>query len=379
MGVTVRQKERGKGKPWWVFINHKGRRKSIMVGSREAAQKVADKIEEDLSLGKIDLTPRPQVPTFGEYARKNWLDGFVKANRKYSTHKSYDAILRNHLEPFATVPLDQMARPAIREMIFEKLKANLSASTVRNIKNVVSGVLEHALEDGLISANPTSRLGKFIKQKDRKADVNPLTREEAQVLLEVIAEHYPRHYPLFLCLLRTGLRIGEALALEWGDIDFHGGFIEVRRAYTKGSYTTPKNGKIRRVDMSPQLAETLRNLLPAPQREAWAKGWGEVPGLVFVNKDGRMMNYYHLLPRVLHPALVKAGLRRIRIHDLRHTFASLLLQNGESLVYVKEQMGHSSIKITVDTYGHLIPGANRQAVAKLDDDIFTYAQGAGRR
>jgi integrase len=65
--------------------------------------------------------------------------------------------------------------------------------------------------------------------------------------------------------------------------------------------------------------------------------------------------------------LAKAGLRRIRFHDLRHTFASLLLQNGESLVYVKEQLGHSSIQVTVDTYGHLIPGANRAAVDRLDD------------
>ncbi len=82
--------------------------------------------------------------------------------------------------------------------------------------------------------------------------------------------------------------------------------------------------------------------------------------------------------RLSHPALAKAGLRRIRLHDLRHTFASLLIQNSESLAYVRDQLGHHSIQITVDTYGHLVPGANRQAVARLDEDVLTtYCQKAG--
>jgi integrase len=199
--------------------------------------------------------------------------------------------------------------------------------------------------------------------------VNALTRDEARTFLEVVGEHYPHYYPFFLCALRTGMRLGELLALEWGDIDFRGGFIEVRRAHVKGQITTPKNGKTRRVDMSPQLAETLKDLLPESKREAWARGWGEVLGLVFVNGGGKVVDHANLRTRVFWPALATAGLRRIRLHDLRHTFASLLIQNGESLAYVRDQLGHHSIQITVDTYGHLVPGANRQAVAKLDDDF----------
>jgi integrase len=166
--------------------------------------------------------------------------------------------------------------------------------------------------------------------------------------------------------------------LEWGDIDFRDGFIEVRRAYTKGQLTTPKNGKSRRVDMSHQLSEILKELRTDRKREALAKGWGEVPELVFLNYEGRMINSFNLRPRVFHAALEKAGLRRIRIHYLRHTFASLLLQNGESIVYVKDQLGHGSISITVDTYGHLVPGANRQAVDRLDDNFSgTYKKNEG--
>ena len=98
--------------------------------------------------------------------------------------------------------------------------------------------------------------------------------------------HYPRHYAFFFCALRTGMRLGELLALEWGDIDFLGGFIEVRRSFTHGRYTTPKNGKTRRIDMSPQLAETLKELRTERKREALARGWKEVPELIFVENTG---------------------------------------------------------------------------------------------
>jgi integrase len=93
---------------------------------------------------------------------------------------------------------------------------------------------------------------------------------------------------------------------------------------------------------------------------------GEVPVWVFMNGACQPMDPDSFRGRVWYKLLAKAGLRHIRIHDLRHTFASLLIQNGESLAYVKEQMGHSSIKITVDTYGHLMPGGNKAAVDKLD-------------
>lgn len=111
-----------------------------------------------------------------------------------------------------------------------------------------------------------------------------------------------------------------------------------------------------------------------------AKGWKDVPELVFVNEEGNVIDDVNLRKRVFNKALEKAGMRRIRLHDLRHTFASLLIQNGESLAYVKDQLGHHSIQITVDIYGHLVPGANRQAVDRLDDDLSTsYGQKVGCR
>ena len=146
-------------------------------------------------------------------------------------------------------------------------------------------------------------------------------------------------------------------------------FLEVRRTFCRVSkkLLTPKSGKIRRVDMSRQLSDTLKVLLTERKKETLQKGWAEVPLWVNISTTGTMLDGDHVRKRAFYPILKQAELRHVRLHDLRHTFASLLIQNGESLAYVRDQMGHHSIQVTVDTYGHLVPGGNRQAVDRLDD------------
>jgi integrase len=174
--------------------------------------------------------------------------------------------------------------------------------------------------------------------------------EEAGLLKAALPER-PRYYPLLLAALRTGMRIGELFGLEWGDEDFAGRFIEVRRTVRdSGRVALPQNGKIRRVDMSRQLTEELRRLRAEQSREALANGWEAVP-LVFVTSKGKPIRLVNFRRRVFEPVLRTAGPRHLKIHGLRHTYASRLLQQGEGPAYVKDQVGHSSIKITVDTYG----------------------------
>jgi integrase len=118
--------------------------------------------------------------------------------------------------------------------------------------------------------------------------------------------------------------------------------------------------------MSLLLTDTLKALLLERKKETLRKGWVEVPPWVFLSKEGTPLDPGNLRTRVWAKLLTKAELRHVRLHDLRHIYASLLIQQGESLAYVKEQMGHHSIKLTVDTYGHLMPGGNKAAVDKLD-------------
>jgi len=150
-------------------------------------------------------------------------------------------------------------------------------------------------------------------------------------------------------------------------MDFAGRFIEVKRTlHDGGRVELPKNGKTRRVDMSRQLAAEFDWLRGQRAAEALKKGWPGTLQWVFCNEEGKPLWKSNFERRVFHRTLARAGLRRVRFHDLRHTFASRLIQNGESLAYVKDQMGHRSIKVTVDIYGHLVPGANKAAVDRLD-------------
>ena len=110
------------------------------------------------------------------------------------------------------------------------------------MKDVISGVLTRALDDEVIPANPALQLRNILKRKDSKKVIKPLDSEELKLLLDTVQEHFKAHYVLFLLLARTGVRIGEALAVQWGDIDFNKRFIEIKRSLVRGKISTPKSG-----------------------------------------------------------------------------------------------------------------------------------------
>jgi integrase len=173
--------------------------------------------------------------------------------------------------------------------------------------------------------------------------------------------------------LRAGLRKGELLAVRWGDFQFGASdndpnrYILVQHNYVHGRFTTPKNKKSRRVDMSRELRGVLLELRDKRMLEGFMKGKTSIAeDLAFPSKMGTVLDQSNLTKYHFLPCLERAGLRRFRFHDLRHSFGSLLIRDGASLAYVKEQMGHSSIQVTVDTYGHLIPGADIAWVDRLD-------------
>jgi integrase len=173
----------------------------------------------------------------------------------------------------------------------------------------------------------------------------------------------PAMYPFFLTAIMTGMRRGELLALQRGDIDWHAGQIHVRRGLYKGRFITPKSRKgFREIDMAPTLAHTLQGHLLQVSDSPDA--------LAFPAKRGKPFDPDNLVKRKFQPTLVRAGLRQVRFHDLRHTYASLLINNGENIKYISEQMGHASVQITLDRYGHLFPNVRRDAVMRLEKSLF---------
>ena len=148
------------------------------------------------------------------------------------------------------------------------------------------------------------------------------------------------------------MRIGEAVALQWDDIDLKGRFIEVRRSILRNRVSTPKSGKSRKVDMTPQLTESLRRHIVECKKKGLTLGLGEAHELVFTNEAGAAIDVNSWRRWVFNKALEKAKLRKIRIHDLRHTYATLRISAGHKIADVGSQMGHHSVKLTMDVYYH---------------------------
>lgn len=367
MGVKVREKKKGSGE-WWIFIDYKGKRRAKKFGrDRRKAEEAAKQIEAKLVLGQLGISEPSQAPvtTFDEIAQV-WLESYVKPLRRDSTYERYRDILRRHVLPaIGEEPVDQIKRQQLRNLFLHKKKAGLSRSMICLIRDVISGTMGYAVDEELIPANPVFGVLKRLQlERQKQITIEPMNDQEVQLFLDTCYRYYRVYWEFFLCAFRTGMRLGELLGLKWSDVDWNQKFIRVERSYKRGRYDQTKTGKVRRVDMSDQLIEGLKRLLTERKKEALKIGQNEPLEVVF-HRDGKPIEQNHIR-RVYKRVLKKAGIREMRLHDIRHTFASLLLSYGETPVYVKEQLGHSSIKMTVDIYGHLIPGSNRGAVNRLD-------------
>jgi len=373
MGVKIKKR----GTKWYVYVNYHGKRKNRCVGTREAAERVRREIEARLALGDVSFLTQHDsgVPVFGAFADR-WLAGYARVECKTSTADGYEGVLRQYLRPrFATKPLNEIRRDDVKALINELVTKDLSRNTVRNALCVIRGIFNEAIEDGIVEVNPAARLGRFTRiAKIAEAKGMSLTQAETGQFLQAAKEICPEYHPLFLMALRAGLRRGELVAVQWGDLQFGkdeqdaNRFIIVQHNYVRREHTTTKSKKSRRVDLSRELRRVLIELRDRRLLEAFLQGKNDISDeLVFPSPGGSILDPDNLYHRYFQPVLTKSGLRKIRLHDLRHTFGSLLIQSGASLVYVKEQMGHSSIQVTVDIYGHLIPGANVSFVDKLDE------------
>ena len=372
MGVKIKKK----GRQWYIFINYKGRRKAKKVGSREAAEKVKREIEARLALGDVScLKPeeKSELPTFKQYS-ETWTKHYAEVECKYSTAYGYKLLLKRHLVPeFGAFKLDHISREHVKEFAARLAAKGLARNSVRRAVTLLTGILNAALDDRLIDRNPAVRILSSRQGQTEKFRPTPLTPSEQADLLKKARAESLEQYALLLVGLRAGLRRGEMVALQWGDIQFGADdtdadrFIEVKRNYVYGRFTSPKSHRSRRVDLSGELRRTLLELQDERLLKAFSSGKSAITqDFVFPSKTGGVLDPDNMTRDRFLPLLQAAGIRAIRFHDLRHTFGARLIAAGAPLNYVKEQMGHSSIQVTVDTYGHLIPGVGERYVDRLD-------------
>jgi integrase len=287
----------------------------------------------------------PAVPTLGQYAA-NWLDG-LEGLLQPSTVEAYAGRLERHVLPrLGERRLNEIGLDDILALISDLRRRGYSGTTVAAIFTPLSRLFGHAVRRGLIEVNPVGKLDRSERPRVLRQERPVLNPEEIGRLLEAAAPHFRT---LLATAILSGLRQGELLGLHWRDVDFDNELIHVRTALDRNRRDVPPKTEraVRDVILMPALAKAL-------QHHKTQTRFKQPDDYVFTTQAGTPHHATQIGVRALRPALEKAGLSPVRWHDLRHTFASLLIAGGANITFVSRQLGHTSSQITLGVYAHLL-------------------------
>jgi integrase len=353
----------------YVVHTADGPKRRYLSGKRR--EDVRDKLAKALSDRVDGLVFDAGAMTVGEYLDK-WLKA-AKDTVRQSTHERHEELVEIHIGPaLGRIRLKDLNPAHARFFYRERLDSGLAPATVHKIHAVLHKALKAAVADGLIPRNAAAGLK---LPRIAPEEIDPLGPEEARRLLETVRETSDRLEALYILALNTGMRQGELLALKWDDVDLERGVLRVRRTLTRegGSFALgePKTKKSRRtIRLTTAAVEALKEHLSRQLEEMERMGSLYQPGgLVFATETGTIINPSNLRNRSFKPLLKRAGLRLIRFHDLRHTCATLLLSKNVNPKVVSEMLGHASVRITLDTYSHLMPDMQEMAAKALEEAL----------
>ena len=290
-----------------------------------------------------------------------WMENYAKLQVRPSSHKTYQGFIENHIKPtLGDILLEKLTAMDLQRLYKHLLESGrvectesrskpkgLSVKTVRNINQMISSALNYAVGQKLIPSNPTK--GCVLPKLERK-EMKILPPENLGTFFEEARRSGV--FELYYIDLATGLRRGELLGLKWSDIDLDKGIIHVRRQVLR------QNGEV--VEAPLKTKNSYRNIAIGVDAIKVLKGMEQKDEYVFPSPYGGPMSpdsVLHMLQRVLK----RAGLERIRFHDLRHTFSVLALQNGVDVKTLSAMLGHYSAGFTLDTYAHVTTSMQKQA------------------
>jgi len=376
--MTVMRRNKGWAFVAWVPDDARGRRQVWRNGFRTKAEAVAAErrflveAADATDRGPDEPAPAPS-PTLGVFL-VDWLTHSA-STRRPTTSELYDKLVRQHIVPhLGTVGLAALAPADIRgwhAALLVKPKrwggAPLSPTTVRTAHRVLRRALQDALRWELIDRNPCDAV---IAPRPAEVEMRAWDAEQARTFLAYV-EH-DRLAAMWRLFLATGMRRGEVAGLRWIDVDLDAARLAVRSTrvlvYTDVQVVEPKTRRSRRaVSLDAGTVAALRAHLQRQEAERARAGelW-TASGYVFVREDGRPIDPDRIT-HLFRVAIDGCGLPRIRLHDLRHTAATLALGAGVHPKVVSERLGHSSIAITLDTYSHVLPSMQEDAAARMGD------------
>lgn len=321
------------------------------------------------------------VVKLGDYL-DYWCDQVAPSQVRPSTLASYETFIRLHIKPrLGSKRLDRLTptdiRGFLRVMSTEPGRHGkpLSTRSVQYLHAILRNVLQHAMREELLVRN-VARLVQVPTGQPR--EVQPLTRQEVSALLT--AARGRRLYAAYVLMLAVGLRKGEALGLRWSDVDLDARTLRVRSTLQRLNgelhISAPKTSRSRRTLVLPLacvVALRWQRLRLRDEQSTAGRVW-DPDGLIFVTSEGRP-NEPRNLNRDFYALCKKAGItRHVRVHDLRHTCATILLSQGVDPRVIMDTLGHSTIGMTLNTYAHVLPAANRAAAAQMDSALDGWRQ-----
>jgi integrase len=333
--------------------------------TREAAESWLEKMRSDAAVGELSA---PGSRTFGQYLEE-WLRDAVEPSVSRRTHEKRVWAVRLHIAPaLGAARLPDVDARKIQALYASMAREGYAHETRLAVHVTLKMALKQAVRWGLIGRNPAKMVDAPRDLGRNDDEVRHLTDVQARTLFRTTTDSRWGNY--YIVAVRTGLRPGEMLALRWGDADLEGdpGSVRVRRTLDTHSvavFGPPKTPAARRtVALHFEARDALLSQKAMLQGEGLPTG---EKALVFPSVSGTPMSSDNLRKRHLAPALERAGLPYVTLHELRHTFASIMLHEWMAPpAVVSKMMGHKSIAFTFDLYGHLIPSAQQDVMRRLN-------------
>jgi integrase len=373
----VRKNKRGKETTSWyvvvdVGVNADGRRQQKWHGAfrtRREAEVARAKIVYDLHGGAYVA---PDRITLDQWVRASWLP-MIGSRLKPSTLDSYRRNMELHVQPaLGRRPLQQLTAAMLNALYGELLAGTtrrrpLSAKTVRYVHTIIRKSLADAVDAGVLVGNAAERAKPPRPDRGKAREIQCWEAEELACFLEYVRG--TRLEAAWRLAAMTGMRRGEVLGLRWRDVDLNSARLSVRHAVVSVAYTvldsTPKSHQARVIDLDEATVDQLRSHRERQRRER--EEWGDDyvgRDLVVAKEDGEAL-HPDSFSQTFERLVRRAGLRRIRLHDLRHTHATLAVKAGVPVKVISERLGHESPAFTLRQYAHVMPGMQAEAAAQI--------------
>lgn len=363
-----------RGEGTWLVRVYRGRADNgtrrylnrTVHGTKKQAQRLLTKLLREHDTGEL---VEPTRETVGKYLDR-WLRDAAKPRVQPRTLHDYRGLVRRYIRPaLGDLRLHQLTPMQIQALYAEMQERGLSPRTVRYAHAVLRSALGQAVKWRLLPNNPATAVE--LPKRERR-EMKALDPKQAGRFLEAAKED--RFAALWSLLVTTGLRPGEAFALRWKDLD--GDRVRVSRALVKRAglettFAAPKTDRSRRsVTLPASTVAALRTHRAKQAEEKLAATEYTDLDLIFATQTGGPLSLPNLTRRHFKPLLEAAGLPPMRLYDLRHTAATLLLAAGEHPKIVSERLGHATITLTLDTYSHVLPDMQAASAEKLEGLLF---------